>query len=117
MWAIVIQPLRHAPNPGFVLLDQLNVSPSHRRIRSDSIAVRGYEEMLDHAVSTEQLDATQEQVWIRRETLTDGICQVEPRRTIVTVAGLFIRLEQRHEILNQQREIKRIGAARAENQG
>ena len=80
------------------------------------IAIRRDEEMLDHAVSTQQLDAIQKQLWIRRNALTNGVCQFEPLLAIVTVPGVFISLEQRHEILNQQGEIKGIGVAGAQNQ-
>ena len=35
---------------------------------------------------------------------------------IVTPAGTFVGVEQRHEVLNQQREIERVGDARAQDQ-
>ena len=91
------------------------VSP-HGRIDSLPVAICRYEEMLDHAVRTQQLDAIQKQLRIRRNALTDGVCQFEPLLTIVTAPGVFIRLEQRHEILNQQGEIKGVGVARVQNQ-
>jgi len=72
--------------------------------------------MLDHAVRTEQLDAIQKQLGIRRNALINGGCQVEPLLTISSETGVVIRPEQRHEILNQQGEIEGIGVASRQNQ-
>jgi hypothetical protein len=97
-------------------VEQLNVPPSQGRIPNPPIAIRRDEQMLDHAVGGQQLDAIQKQVRIRRKALANGVRQFEPPLPIATAAGVFIRVEQRHEVLNQQREIKRIGVASAVNQ-
>ncbi len=65
--------------------------------------------MLDHAVGTQQLDAIEKQLRIGRNALTDRVRQLEPLPDVVTVPGVFIRFEQRHELLNQQGEIEGIG--------
>jgi len=45
-----------------------------------------------------------------------GIGQLAPLLIVITAPGVFIGLEQRHEFLNQQGEIQRVGAAGAEDQ-
>ena len=92
------------------------MSPSHGRIDNLPIEIGRNEEMLDHAVSTQQLDAIQKQLWIRRNALANGVRQLEPLLAVVTAPGVFIRLEQRHQILNQQGEIKGIGVAGVQDQ-
>ncbi len=92
------------------------MSPADGRIRDVPIAIRRDKEMLDHAVRAQQVDPIQKQLWIRGNALTDGVCQFEPLLTIFIVPGTFISLEQRYQPLNQEREIKGIGVASAENQ-
>ncbi len=92
------------------------MSPSHGRIDNVPIAIRRYEEMLDHAVRTQQVETIQKQLWIRRNALTNGGRQFEPLLAVATVPGVFISFEQRHETLNQQGEIEGIGFAGAQNQ-
>src|SRR5262245_14613873 len=92
------------------------MSLSHRRVHSVSIAIDRDEEMLDHAVSTQQIEAIQKQLWIRGNALADSVRQFTPLPVIIIAPGVFVRLEQRHEILNQQGEIKRIGVASTQHQ-
>ena len=113
---VVIQRLRHPTDQCFVLLDQLKVPLSHRRVDNVPIAIRRDEEMLDHAVRAQQVDAIQEQLWVRGNALVDGGCQFEPLLAVATVRGVLVSLEQRHETLNQRREIEGIGVAGAQNQ-
>src|SRR5262245_49834038 len=103
-------------DPCFVFTEQLNVPPSHGRIDNLPIAICRYEEMLDHAVRTQQVETIQKQLWIRRNALTNGGGQFEPPLAVANVHGVFISLEKRHESLNQQGEIKGIGFAGAQNQ-
>jgi hypothetical protein len=70
--AIVRQRLRHAIDSCLVFLEQLNVSLSPWAYTRRAHRHRRDEEMLDHAVRTQQLDAIQKQLWIRRNALTDG---------------------------------------------
>ena len=76
--------------------------------------------MLDHAVRSEQVETIQKQLWIRRNALTNGVCQFEPLLAVAIVAGVFISVfvsgKERHKALNQQSEIKGIGLAAAQNQ-
>src|SRR5687768_13179654 len=92
------------------------MSLSGGRIGSVPLAIGRYEEMLDHAVSTQQLDAIQKELWIRRNALANGVSQFEPPLMIFTVPGVFVRLEQRHELLNQQGKVQGIGVASAQSQ-
>src|SRR5262245_22393547 len=101
MLAIVIQRRRQATDPRFVSLDQLKMSLSHRRIDNVPVAIRRYEEMLDHAVRTQQVETIQKQLRIRRNALTNGGCQVEPLLAVTPVHRVFISVEERHETLNQ----------------
>src|SRR5579864_8395922 len=106
MLTIVIQRLRQAADPCFVFLEQLSVPPSHVRIDDVPIEIRRYEEMLDHAVRTQQAETIQEQLWIRRNALTNGGCQLEPLLAAATVPAVFmsrfISRQERYEPLNQQ---------------
>src|ERR1041385_8095615 len=73
-WTIVIQRLRYAIDQRLVFLDQPDVSLSYRRIHGLAIDVDRDEEMLDHAVGTQQLDAIQKQLRIGRDALADRVC-------------------------------------------
>src|SRR5579862_5848677 len=77
--------------------------------------LRGDENVLDHAVSAQQVEAVQKQLGIGRYALNDGSCHIEPHSLIAALECAVIGLEQRHETLNQQCEIERIGGARAKN--
>ena len=81
---------------------------SHRRVVDVPVAIRRYEQMLDHAVRAEQVDAIHKQVGIRRNALIDGARQFEPLPVVAAVPGALIGLEQRHETLNQQGQIEGI---------
>src|SRR5215471_16892462 len=120
MLTIVSQRLRQATDPCFIFLEQLNVPLSHGRIDNVPSVIRRYEEMLDHAVRTQQVETIQKQLRIRRNALTNGICQFKPLLAVATVLGVFISVfvsgKERHETLNQQGEIKGIGFAGAQNQ-
>src|ERR1700757_860830 len=116
MPAIVIQRLREAADPGFVFLEQLNVTPSHGRIDSVPAGIRRNEEVLDHGVRTEQVETIQKQLRIRRNALTDRLRQFKLLRDVAAVHGLFISLEQGRETFDQQGEIERIGPAGTQNE-
>src|SRR4051794_17479204 len=116
MLTIFIQRLRQAADPCFVFLEQLKVTPPRGRIDNVPIAIRRYEEMLDHAVRTQQIETIQKQLWIRRNTLVNGGCRSEPLLAVAAVHGVLVGLEERHETLNQQGKIKGIGFPGAENQ-
>jgi hypothetical protein len=116
MLTIVIQRFRGATDPCFVFLEQLKVPPSHGRIDNVLLAIRRYEEVLDHAVGTQQVETIQKQLGIRRNALTNGACQFDPLLAVAIVRGVFISGKERHETLNQQGEIKGIGSAGAQNQ-
>src|SRR5262245_51289062 len=76
--------------------------------------------MLDHAVRTQQLEAIQKQLRIRRNPLTNGVCQFEPLLTVAAVQGVFTSVfvsgKERHKTLNQHGDIKRVGSASTQNQ-
>src|ERR1700686_1677446 len=91
------------------------MSLSQGRINDMAIAIRGDEDVLDHAVSAQQVDAIKKQLGIGRYALTDGSCHVEPHSLIAALQCAVIGFEQLHETLNQQCEIERIGGARAKN--
>src|SRR5580704_9656719 len=91
------------------------MAPSQRRINYLTLGIPADEHVLDHAVSAQQVDAIQKQLGIGGYALTDGSCHVEPQSLIAALECAVIGLEQRHETLNQQREIERIGGARAKN--
>src|ERR1700678_2391925 len=73
------------------------------------------ENVLHHAVSAQQVQAIQKQLGIGGYTLKDGSCHVQTYSLIAALQCAVIGLEQRHETLNQQCEIERIGGARAKN--
>ncbi len=79
-------------------------------------AIRRDEQMLDHAVRAQEVEAIQEQLWVRGNALVNGRCQFEPLLAVATARGVLVSLEERHETLNQCREIEGIGVAGAENQ-
>src|ERR1700686_4506192 len=91
------------------------MSLSQGRINDMAIAIRGDENVLDHAVSAQQVDAIQKQLGIGRYALTDGSCHVEPHSLIAALQCAVIGLEQRHETLSQQCKIERIGGTCAKN--
>ncbi len=113
--AILVQRLRHAAHQRFVLVKQLNVPLSLGRIDSLPVAIGRYEEMLDHAVRAQQVDATQKHLRVRRDGLTNGAGQREPRLLFAALQCPFVSAEQRDETLNQQGEIEGIRCARAQN--
>ena len=75
----------------------------------------GDKNVLDHAVSAQQVDAIQKQLGIGRDALTDSSCHVEPHSLIAALQCAVIGLEQSNQTLHQQCEIERIGGARAKN--
>ena len=89
--------------------------PSQGRISDMAFAVRGDKNVFNHAVSTQHVDAIQKQLGIGGYALKDGSCHVEPHSLIAAQQRAVIRLEQFHEAADQQREIERIGGARAKN--
>src|SRR5215469_3064680 len=91
------------------------MSLSQERINDMALAIRGDENVLDHAVSAQQVDAIQKQLGIGRYALADGSCHFEPHSLIAAFECAVIGFEQLHETLNQQCEIERIGGARAKN--
>ena len=88
---------------------------SQGRINDMALGIRCDENVLDHAVSAQQVDAIQKQLGIGGYALTDGSRHVEPHSLIAALQCAVIGLEQPHETLNQQCEIERIGGARAKN--
>ena len=86
---------------------------SQGRISDMALPIRSDENVLDHAVSAQQVDAIQKQLGIGRYALTDGPRHVEPHSLIAAQQRAVIGLEQLHETLNQQCEVERIGGARA----
>ena len=96
--------------------DQPKVSVSHGRVDDEPIGTRRDEQVLDHAVRAEQVEAIQKQLGIRRDALTDRVCQLEPSLVVAAMSGVLIRLEQRHETLDQRRQIEGIRFARAQDQ-
>ena len=84
----------------------------HRRVRGTAVIARD-EEMLDHAVRPQQVDVIHEKIRIRRDALTDGVGQIEPRRRDSRAACVLVRVEQRHELLHEQCEIECVGRAGA----
>src|SRR5579859_1257113 len=96
------------------------MSPSQGRINDMALVsflscLRGDENVLDHAISAQQVDAIQKQLGIGGYSLTDSSCRIEPHSLIAGLQCAFIGLEQCHETLNQQCEIERVGCARANN--
>src|SRR6478672_13631479 len=91
------------------------MSLSQGRIIDVTLAIGGDENVLNHAVSAQQVEAIQKQLGIGRYALTDGSCHVESHSLIAALQCAVIGLEQPHETLNQQCEIERIGGARANN--
>src|SRR5215469_3889529 len=91
------------------------MSLSQGRISDMAVAIRGEENVLNHAVSAQQVDAIQKQLGIGGYALTDGSCHIEPHSLIAALQCAVIGFEQRHETLSQQCEIERIGGARAKN--
>src|SRR6185436_128877 len=108
--------LRQTADPRFVFLEQAKVSPSHGSIDSVPIGIRRDEEMFDHAVRTKQVETTQEQFWIWRNALIDGICEFKPGLAVTTLHCVLISLKQRYKTLNQHGEIKGVGFARTQKQ-
>src|SRR5215831_18509278 len=84
---------------------------SQGRIDDMAVAIRVYENVLDHAVSTQQVDAIEKQLGIGRYALTDGSGHLKPHSFIAAHRSAVIGLEQRHETLHQQCEIDGIGSA------
>src|SRR5580698_2091711 len=80
-----------------------------------ALAIRGDENMLNRAVSAQQIDAIQKQLGIGGYALTDGSRHIESHSLIAAQQGAVIGLEQLHEAANQQCEIERIRGARANN--
>src|SRR5438874_2193678 len=80
-----------------------------------ALAIRSDENVLDHAVSAQHVDAIQKQLGIGRYALIDGSRHVEPHSLIAAPQSAVIGLEQRHKILNQQCQIERIGGTSANN--
>src|SRR5580658_10132108 len=96
------------------------MSLSQGRINDSALAnflfcLWGDENVLDHAVSAQQVDAIQKQLGIGGYALKDGSCHVEPHSLIAALQCAIIGFEQLHQTLNQQCEIERIGGARAKN--
>src|SRR5690606_14568148 len=115
--AIVIQSLRQPGDQRLVLPKQPNVAAPHRRIVGPAVPVRRGKEVLDHAVSAQQIDAADEQLRVRGDGLAERIGELDPPLDLAAAAGSIVRLEQRHEVLDQQREVERVRRAGAQNDG
>src|SRR5579862_219417 len=88
---------------------------SQGRINNMVLDILGDENVLDHAVRAQQVDAIQKQLGIGGNALTDGSCHVAPHSLIAVLQRSIIGLEQRYETLNQQCEIERVGGARTKD--